>query len=53
MKKWLKKLILVLVVFIFIFIFYTRYNEQTFMNTNVLLPIGNKRETLFFQGGIV
>ena len=52
MKKKVKKIVLFFVLFIMIFIFYTRYNRQTFVNTNVLLPIGNKYETLFFSMGI-
>ena len=52
MKKKVKKIILVFILFVFIFLFHSRYNEQTFMNTNVLLPIGNKHETLFFSMGI-
>ena len=33
-------------------LFYNRYNRKLFINTSVLLPIGNKNETLFFSTGI-
>ena len=52
MKVMLKNLILFFVLFVLIFLFYTRYNRKLLINTGVLLPIGNKNETLFFSGGI-
>lgn len=44
--------IIILFIIICFLLFYNRYNRKLFINTSVLLPIGNKNETLFFSTGI-